>query len=308
MNQPRIKKKSRLELFDVVNYFIMFCVLLIVAYPLYFTVIASISDPAATSTGQVTLWPVGLNLDAYEHVFAYKQIWVGYGNSLINTVLGTLFNLLLTIPAAYALSKRDLPHRGIITVYFLITMYFSGGLIPTYLQIKKMNLLDTRTILILLGGLSVYNLIVSRTYFSNSIDDALYEAAEIDGADEFKKFFTIALPLSKPIIAVMALYYSVSHWNGYFNAMIYTNQSRLETLQLVLRRILVLNQSALDPEILAEQMATNPDALSMLLEQANMAYTMKFAVVFIASAPLLVAYPFVQKYFVKGVMIGAVKG
>ena len=286
----------------------MLCLLIIVAYPLYFTIIASFSSSDAVATGKVTLWPIGPNVDAYEHVFAFKQIWVGYGNSIINTVLGTCFNLFLTIPAAYALSKRDLPRRGIITVFFLITMYFSGGLIPTYLQIKNMGLLDTRLVLILLGGLSVYNLIVSRTFFTNGIDDALYEAAEIDGADEFKKFFSIALPLSKPIIAVMTLYYAVAHWNSYFNAMIYTSTAKLETLQLVLRRILLLNEFALDPEILAEQIASNPDMLTLILERANMAYTMKFAMVFIASAPLLVAYPFVQKYFVKGVMIGAVKG
>lgn len=304
----RMKKKQRWELFDVVNVFLMLVLLVLISYPLYFTVIASFSEPDAVASGKVTLWPIEPSLSIYEHVFTYKQLWIGYGNSIINTVLGTCFNLLLTIPAAYVLSKRDLPHRNLITLFFMITMYFSGGLVPKYLQVKNLGLLDTRLVLILMGGISVYNLIVTRTYFSNSIDSALYEAAEIDGADEFKKFFSVALPLAKPIIAVMVLYYAVSHWNNYFDAMIYTSDKNLETLQLVLRRILVMNQSALNPEIMAELMASSTEEFKLAMERADMAYTMKYAMVFIASAPLLVAYPFVQKYFVKGIMIGAVKG
>jgi len=286
----------------------MIILLFIMLYPMYYTIIASFSSAHAVASGEIAFLPVDINFRAYEQVFAYKQIWVGYGNSIYYTVLGTCWNLFLTIPAAYALSKKYLPHRNFIMTFFLITMYFSGGLIPTYLQVKNMGLLNTRLVLIILGGVSIYNMIITKTYFSNSISESLYGAAEIDGAGEIKKFLSIGLPLAKPILAVMTLYYAVGHWNSYFNAMIYTSKIELEPLQSVLRRILIQNESALDQAMLADQVESfGGDALLMAIERAEMAYTMKFAMVFIASAPLLAAYPFVQKHFVKGVMIGAVK-
>lgn len=300
-----MKKKKKLSPFDVGNTIIMLLVLFLAAYPLYYTVIASLSDPNAVASGKVVWWPVNLTLDAYKQVFVYKPIWTGYMNSLYYTVAGTAFNIFLTIPAAYALSKKYLPMRnGIMTVFF-ITMYFGGGLVPTYLLVKGMGLLDTRTVMIIMGGLSVYNLIVARVYFSTSISDTLYEAAEIDGAGEYRKFFSIALPLAKPIIAVMILYYAVGHWNGYFDALIYISDKKLEPLQLVLRKVLILNQNALNNEVLKNSVDT--EALKESVKRARAAYTMKYAMVFIGSFPLLVTYPFVQKYFVKGVMIGAVK-
>lgn len=301
------KKKKKYDAFDVVNILIMLLLLGIIIYPLYYTIIASFSSSQAVAAGDITFWPIGPNLKAYQQVFAYKQIWIGYANSIFYTVCGTCWNLFLTIPTAYALSKKYLPHRAIIMTFFLITMYFGGGLVPTYLQIKNMGLLDTRIVLIILGGISIYNMIICRTYFSNSISESLYEAADIDGAGEFKKFLSIALPLAKPIIAVMVLYYAVGHWNSYFSAMIYTSSKELEPLQSVLRRILIQNESALDEAMFADQMANSGEALKLAVERANLAYTMKYAMVFIASAPLLAAYPFVQKHFVKGVMIGAVK-
>jgi len=297
--------KKKLSLFDMCIYAIMVIVLFVTIYPLYFTVIASFSDAKAVASGEVVWKPVGFNLDAYKHVFAYKDIWRGYANSTFYTLFGTLFNLALTIPAAYALSKKYMPYRGLIMTLFLITMYFGGGMIPRYLLMRDIGLLNTRLTLVLLGGLSVYNMIVTRVYFSSSISNTLYEAAEIDGAGEFKRFFSIALPLSKPIIAVMALYYGVWRWNDYYNAMIYTSSKELEPLQSVLRRVLILNQNALNEAMIDQTLEL--DAIMAQMQKAYMAYTMKYAVVFIASAPLLAAYPFVQKHFVKGVMIGALK-
>jgi len=297
--------KKKLSLFDMCIYAIMVIVLFVTIYPLYFTVIASFSDAKAVASGEVVWKPVGFNLDAYKHVFAYKDIWRGYTNSIFYTLFGTLFNLALTIPAAYAMSKKYMPYRGVIMTLFLITMYFGGGMIPRYLLMRDIGLLNIRLTLVLLGGLSVYNMIVTRVYFSSSISNTLYEAAEIDGAGEFRRFFSIALPLSKPIIAVMALYYGVWRWNDYYNAMIYTTSKELEPLQSVLRRVLILNQNALNEAMIDQTLEL--DAIMAQMQKAYMAYTMKYAVVFIASAPLLMAYPFVQKHFVKGVMIGALK-
>lgn len=301
-----MKTKKKTSLFDVCNTLIMLAVLFLAAYPLYYTVIASLSDPNAVASGEVVWAPVNVTMDAYKQVLAYKPIWTGYVNSLYYTVMGTLFNLFLTIPAAYALSKKYLPFRsGVMTVFF-ITMYFGGGLVPTYLLVKGMGLLNSRTVMVIMGGLSVYNLIVSRVYFSTSISDTLYEAADIDGAGEYRKFFSIALPLAKPIIAVMVLYYAVGHWNGYFDALIYISDKALEPLQLALWKVLILNQNALNEEVLKSS-KLNAEALMESVKRARAAYTMKYAMVFIGSFPLLVTYPFVQKYFVKGVMIGAVK-
>lgn len=299
------RKRKKISLFDACNTIIMLLVLVITVYPLYYTVIASFSEPAAVAGGRVTWKPIGFTLDAYKQVFAYQQIWTGYTNTIIYTVFGTIFNLILTIPTAYVVSKRDLPHKKAIMGFFLFTMYFGGGMIPTYLLYKNMNLLNTRTILIIAGGISVYNLIVTRTYFSTSISESLYEAAEIDGAGEIKKFLSIGLPLAKPIIAVMTLYYAVGHWNDYFTALLYVSDKKLEPLQTVLRRVLILNESALDEVLLKSSMTM--DQLLDSVQRANAAYAMKYAMVFIGSAPLLMAYPFVQKHFVKGVMIGAVK-
>ncbi|MCL2834355.1 MAG: carbohydrate ABC transporter permease, partial [Treponema sp.] len=212
-------KRSKGDLsFDIINTFIMVMMLLITAYPLYFTIIASLSEPYDVAKGNVKLWPVGFTMQSYKQVFAYKQIWVGYSNTIVYTVFGTLFSLLLTLPAAYTLSKKHLPGRSVITMYFLVTMYFSGGLVPTYLLVKNLGLMNTRYVLIILGSFSVYNMIITRVYFSSSIPEDIYEAAKIDGASDFRQFFTIALPLAVPVIAVITLYYAVGNWNSYFNA------------------------------------------------------------------------------------------
>lgn len=293
------------RIFGYVNAAILVLILFIMAYPLYFTIIASFSDPYDVVQGRVYFLPKNITIEPYTNVFKDTRIWTGYRNSIIYTLLGTLLNLVLTIPSAYVLSKKTIPGRGMLMTIFLIPMYFSGGLIPTYLQVKSLGLMNTPYVLILMGGLSIYNMIITRAYYERSIPLELYESATIDGADNIRVFIQIAVPLSKPIIAVMALYYAVARWNSYFDALIYISDDAYQPLQMILRSILLLNQ----------QMLAAIDTRSMTSEEiadaarlAYMAEGMKYALIFIASAPLLIAYPFVQKYFVKGVMIGSLKG
>lgn len=292
-------------IFDFCNVIVVSLIVLVVLYPLYFTVIASVSDPYAVVNGKVFLKPEGFTLEAYQGVFAESRVWRGYRNSIVYTVAGTCFNLFLTIPAAYVLSKKELVGRNYISIFFLITMYFGGGLIPTYLQVKALNLINKPYTLIVLGGLSVYNVVVSRVYFQSSIPNELYESARIDGASDFRQFFTIAIPLAAPILAVMALYYGVGHWNGYFTALIYTSSPEIQPLQIELRAILLMNQTSFEMAA-----ATDADSIDLneLARKAYMAESMKYALIFIAAAPMMIAYPFVQKYFVKGMMIGSLKG
>lgn len=298
-----MKKKKRTELFDVVNNTLVVLITFIIIYPLYFCVIASFSDPNQVALGNTLLWVKDFSLDAYKYVIEEKQLWMGYRNSLIYLVLGTLYNLVLTIPAAYVMTKKYLPLRGTLSWYYFLTMYISGGMIPTYLLIKDLGLIDNPLVLIIGAGVSCYNLIVTRQYFSSSIPQDIYEAAYIDGASELSCFARIAMPLAKPIIAVMALYYGVGHWNSYYSALLYIRKSDYYPLQLVLRNILLSNELAMGA-------IENADAetVAYLVHRADMAQCMKYAIVFIASAPLLVAYPFIQKHFTKGMMIGSVKG
>lgn len=300
-----MKRRKKLSAFDLFNYIFMIILLLVILYPLYFTVIASVSEASAVAMGKVVWKPVGFTLRAYKTVLAYDQIWVGYANTILYTVVNTLWSLAFTIPTAYVMSKKYMPGRNFILVYFMITMYFGGGMVPTYMLKKSLGLVDTRLVL-MIGSMSVYNMIVTRTYFNSSISDSLYEAAEMDGAGEMKKFTSIAMPLAKPIIAVMSLYYAVGNWNAYFGALLYISDPKKEPLQAVLRKVLLLNQQVqVDPESMAQM---ELEEVVDMVERAYQAYTMKYAMVFIASLPMLIAYPFVQKHFVKGVMIGSVKG
>ncbi|MBQ8813538.1 MAG: carbohydrate ABC transporter permease [Lachnospiraceae bacterium] len=292
------------KLFLLMVYAVIIAIVFICVYPVYFTIIASVSDPFDVYMGKVNLWPSGFTLESYGLVFQNESIWRGYANSVYYTVVGTLFNMTLTIPCAYALSKKKMYGRNFLMTVFLITMYFSGGLIPTYMLYRQMDLINTRGILILNGAVSVYNVIVTRTYFQNNISVTLFEAARIDGASEFGIFFKLVLPLSAPIIAVIALYYAVGHWSSYFPAMVYTSDNDIQPLQIVLRRILILNESAYE-DALSSGDAT---LIQNAVKQSYLAASMKYALVFIASAPMLIIYPFVQKHFVKGVMVGAVKG
>lgn len=300
----RIAKTKNFSLFDLAVYALVILITVIVAYPLYFCVIASFSQPEQVALGNTLFWVKDFTLDAYKNIIKETQLWVGYKNTIIYTFFGTLYNLVLTIPAAYVLSKKGLPFQGVLSWFFFLTMYLSGGMIPTYLHMKNLNLINNPLVMIIGTGVSAYNLIVARQYFSSSIPSELYEAAYIDGATEWKAFTSIAVPLSKPIIAVLALYYGVSHWNSYYNALLYLYKEEHHPLQLVLKRILINNQST----FLMDDLNMTMDAMKYLIEKARIAQGMKYSIIFIACAPLLIIYPFIQKYFTKGVMIGSVKG
>ena len=291
--------------FNIINNVLMFLFLLIMFYPLYFTVIISVSDINEVGLGHVFLLPKGFTLEAYRNVFINKDIWTGYMNSIIYASLGTLYALVIMLPVAYGLSKKDLFGKNVTTLFFLFTMYFSGGMVPSYILTQKLGLMNTRLVMIV-GPVSVYNMIVTRTYFMTSIPSDIYEAAYIDGASEWRSFFNIALPLAVPVISVMALYFAVGSWNSCFNAMLYINNKKLFPLQLVLRNILILGQEMMMNREYFSSLSGDEQAIVMA--RARLAESMKYALIFIASAPLLIAYPFVQKYFVKGIMIGSLKG
>ena len=309
MAKKKANNKIRLsagdKVFDIVNHIALIIIMIIIIYPLYYTIIASLSDIDELALGNVYFWPRGFSLKAYQNVMMNSDIWLGYRNSLFYMVFGSAYNLLLMLPLSYALSKKQMFGRSAVTWFFLITMYFSGGMIPGYLLRNSLGLVNNPLVLIV-GGVSVYYTVVTRIFFQTNIPGELYESAKIDGADEFCCFFRIALPLSGAIIAVMALFFATSEWNSYMQALIYFSQKRLYPLQLILRNILVLQtEMMMDAEYFA---LLSSEEQEWLVLQARMAYTMRYAVVFIASAPLLIAYPFVQKYFVKGVMIGSLKG
>jgi len=257
--------------------------------------------------GELTFLPRGFTWDAYANVFRDNRIWRGYINSIYYTVAGTLISLALTLPAAYALSKKKMRGRTVISWYFLFTMFFSGGLIPTYLIVRDVGLLNKSYSLAVLGCLSVWNVVVTRVFYQSSIPDELYEAAKIDGCTEFGMFFKIAMPLSGAIIAVMSLFYAVGRWNDFFTGLIFLSNSDYFPLQLVLRNILMAGQIAL-ASIQASGRNLSAEQMLVLTRNMYLAEAMKYSLIFIASAPLLLAYPFVQKYFVKGVMIGSLKG
>lgn len=294
------------KVFGFVNGALLCLLMFVLLYPMYFCLVASFSHPNAVAKGLVTMWPVDASLDAYKFAFQEKPLWRGYGNSIYYTLFGTIFNLVLTIPCAYFMSKKELPGHGFLSWYFLIPMYFGGGMIPTFLTVRDYGLMNTPYTMIVLGGISIYNMIVTRNYFDNSIPNELYESASIDGAGPLRTFITIALPLAKPILAVITLFYAVAHWNSYFSAMIYVTNNEWYPLQLVLRNILLENQQSALGDLAA--MGYTQEEIQFAQYRAQMAEAMKYAIIWIASAPMLVAYPFVQKYFTKGIMIGAVKG
>lgn len=288
-------------IFVIVVYLLLVIALIATLYPMLFVLSASISDPTLVSTGKVWLLPKGITFDGYKRIFQKDAIWTGYRNSIMYTILGTAINLAITLPAAYALSRKDTPFRGFFSKIFLFTMFFSGGIIPMYVLIRSLNMRDTIWAVILPAGCSTYNLIVTRTFFMCSIPDELEEAAEIDGCTIFQLFFKIVLPLSASIIAVMALLYGVGHWNSYFNAMIYLSNRELFPLQVILRELLIV-QAADQTQALTKEVAES------LALQSRMAEMMKYGIMVVATVPVLLVYPIVQKYFVKGVMIGALKG
>ena len=295
-------RTMRLSLEDAVYYTLVYIftgfLLLLVLYPVVFIVSASFSSPFAISSGQVTLLPVDPGLQGYRAVFKDSRILTGYRNTLFYTVIGTLINVSMTLMCAYPLARKRLPFRGPLTFFFTFTMLFSGGMIPNYLLLRDLHMLNTAWAMLIPGAISVYSMIITRTFIATSIPDELLEAAQIDGCNDFRFFFRFVLPLSKAVIAVIAMQYAVAHWNAYFNAFIYLTKKELYPLQVFLREILVMNQIAAN-NILDPEAAVAMQGLADLL---------KYSLIVISTAPILCIYPFFQKYFVKGVMIGSIKG
>jgi putative aldouronate transport system permease protein len=285
------------NIFDGIVLLISICIFVIAVYPLYFVVIASFSDPSAVNGGKVWLLPSNINLEGYKRVFADERVWRGYRNTILYTVFGTLISLLFTLPAAYALSRKDLAGRNIIMMYFVFTMFFSGGLIPTYLTVNNFKLNNTFWVLLIPFSVNIYNLIVTRTFFASTIPQELLEAAIIDGSSNTRFFISVVLPLSKAIIAVIGLYCAVGQWNQFFLSLIYVRKVQLQPLQMVLRNILLQNQISAMSTVSVNQN-----------ELQRVADVMKYSMIIISTAPVMCFYPFIQKHFAKGVMIGAIKG
>ena len=289
-------------IYDTILFILLSLVFLVVAYPLYFVIISSVSDPIAVSNGEVTFYPIGFTLDGYREVFKTNTVVRGFLNSLLYTVCGVSVNLLVTLPTGYALSRKDFALKKFVTFFYMLTMFIGGGMMPTYLIVKQTGLLNSMWALIIPGAMGVYNMIVAKTFFSTNIPLELMEAARLDGCGNTRFFFHIVLPLSGAITAILVLYYGQGHWNSYFSALLYINDREKWPLQLELRNILLLNTNTMTKEFITEEMRKEQARREAL---ANM---MKYSLIIISSIPMLIVYPFVQKYFVKGVMIGSVKG
>ena len=283
------------KIFYTINLILLAILALIVLYPVYFIVIASFSDPDAVLNGDVVLYPVKVTFEGYAKILERTDIWRGYGNTILYTALTVVLSLLVTVPAGWALSRKTLPGKKLFMIYFIIPMFFGGGLIPFYTVMSSLGLVNTIWAIVLPSILSVWNLFMTKTFFESSIPNSLIEAATIDGAGSFRIFATIVLPLSKAIIAVMALYYAVGQWNSYFNAMIFLQDETLYPLQLVLKEILIASES------------TTGGSGETILQQYRLANQLKYVSVIVSSVPVLCLYPFVQKYFAQGVMIGSLK-
>ena len=290
-----LKRKRNDTIFYAINAFLLGVVALIVLYPLYFIIIASISDPDAVLGGKVVLYPVDITFSGFQKIMERTDVWRGYLNTIIYTVITVVLSLVVTIPAGWALSRKTLPGKKFWMIYFIIPMFFGGGLIPFYNVMSSLKLVNTIWAIILPAILSVWNLFMTKTFFESSVPGGLIEAAKIDGAGQFRTFFLIVLPLAKAIMAVMALYYAVGLWNSYFNAMIFLQDEKLYPLQLVLKEILIASES------------TVGGSGETILEQYRLANQLKYASVIVSSLPVLMLYPFVQKYFAQGAMIGSLK-
>ena len=285
-------------IFNTVIFILMILIIIAISYPLYFVIIASISSPNAVNSGQVLLWPKDLTVAGYKKILEYEPLWTGYANSLLYTIAGTVINLLFTIPAGYALSRKKLRGRKFLMLLFAITMFFGGGMIPTYLVIRNLGLLDTIWVMLLPGACSVYNIIVTKTFMENSIPEELLDASRIDGCNDFQTFASVVLPLSMPIIAVMTLFYAIGHWNSYFDALLYLNDPGKFPLQMVLRELLLQNQVS---------SGMTSGSMSSIAERAQLAEQMKYGIIIVATLPMMAMFPFVIKHFKKGVMVGSIK-
>lgn len=288
---------------SIVN-IVLFLFLIIELYPILYVISCSFSDPDMVSSGRILLLPKGFTVEGYKRILAYADIWIGYANTIFYTVLGTVLSLAVTLPCAYALSRRNLQGKRIILVYFMVTMYIGGGLVPSYLNMKSFGLLNNRLGILIMGVLSVYNLLVARSFFANTIPYELTEAAKIDGADDFLVFSRIIMPLSKAITVVMIIYYGVGRWNSYFTEMIYLEDRNKYPLQLFLREILLQAKFASD----ASEGGYTADELIMIHELARTAELLKYCIIIVSTLPMMLVYPKLQKYFEKGVMLGSVKG
>ncbi|MDB6353147.1 carbohydrate ABC transporter permease [Trichococcus sp. K1Tr] len=298
IKKTEYKKKRKLTdtLFDIGVYGFAILLMLLIIYPLWFVIIASFSNPAEVANGNVWFWPSEWKLDGYIELFKQDIIWRSYFNTIIYTVVGTFVALAVNIPAGYALSRKDLVGRKWISLFYIIPMFVGGGLIPTYLIIKEFGLLDTFWVMVLPFAVSTFNIIIARTFFSTSLPEGLWEAAQIDGCNTFRYFFSFVIPLSKAILAVIGLWTAVGIWNSWFNALIYLTNEDLQPLQLVLRRILIANESLLG--------ATSGSLATELRQLSDM---MKYAAIVVSTLPIMCLYPFLQKYFNQGVMIGSIK-
>ena len=295
----RIRDSFGDRIYNAVCISIVLFLVFLVAYPLWFVFVASFSDPTYVNTGTLLLYPRGFQIEGYKMVFENARVWTAYGNTILYTVLGTALGTCIVLLAGYAFSRKDLVGGSFIMKLFVFTMYFSGGTIPAYLVIDKLGLVNTRALMIILGSVSVYNIIIVRSFMVSNVSEELFDAAKIDGCGNGRFFFQIVVPLSKAVIAIMVLYIAVSHWNTYFQGMMYLSDQKLQPLQVYLREILVVGTSMvleedLDPEIQAKY--------------ETMIATMRYAMIVVSTLPILCVYPFIQKYFVKGVMIGSVKG
>jgi putative aldouronate transport system permease protein len=287
--------------FNIAVMVILTVLLFSVAYPIYFIIIASFSNPSLVASGKVLLIPKDFTLAAYKKVMEYEAIWTGYRNTLIYTFFFTVLSVFMTLTAGYGLSRKNVPGKGIFMAYMTFTMFFNGGLIPTYLLVRNIHLDGNPLVIILLGSVSVYNIIIARTFLQSNIPDELFEAATLDGCDHFGFFWKIVLPLSPALIAVMILFSAVGQWNSWFNAMIYLRKQSQLPLQLILRNIIVSAEAFLREMQMGSQ---GDDAAQM----AMLSEGMKYAVIIVSTFPIMCIYPFIQKYFIKGVMIGSIKG
>ncbi len=287
------------RMFNAINIIIMTAIIICIIYPLYFVVVASFSDPLSISNGGLMLWPERWSIEGYKKIFSYSPIWRSYWNTIVYTSLGTIINLVVTLPCAFALSQKKLAGRTPIMLLFSFTMFFGGGMVPTYILISNLHMIDTVWALVLPGAASVWNIIVTRSFMQNSIPTELRDAASIDGSNDLQYFFHIVIPCSKAIIAVIALFYALGHWNNYFNALIYLNKESLYPLQLVMRNLIIQN------DISSQMLGSGYAAIA---ERSMIAEQLKYGVIIVASLPMMLAYPFVSKYLEDGVMIGSIKG
>ncbi len=295
-----VKKQISVDdiIFNTINYFLLTLILLVILYPLYFILIASVSSPLEVMSGNVIFYPQNASLDAYKLIFRDAEILSGYKNTIFYTAAGVFINVTMTIFAAYPLSRQDWAGRKFFTLMLAVTMFFSGGMIPTYIIVSKIGMRDTIWAMLIPSAVSFWYVVIMRTYFSTNIPGSLIEAAFIDGASNFKLLFRIVIPLSKPVISVMVLFYGVAHWNSFFPALIYLSDRKLFPLQLILREILIQNR-------FSEEMLVGEESL---MARQLAAESIKYGAIVVASAPIIAVYPLIQKYFVKGIMVGAIKG